>query len=189
MLKYPHLSVQNYEGAHEFSEIGAGVAFGPNAQRALKLIGSDLEQAFLNQATHKLDEEFANTFCEYVYGQGPNADQKIAAPKNETGQTTVHRAKFLQEFVKLIPEGVAHFAKRLVKIEDLGESGVKLHFKDGTTESADCLIGADGVHSMTRKYLLGDEDKATSAQFTHSVAYRGERHNGPELEVWKDNTD
>ena len=29
-LKHSHLNVQVYEAAHHFSEIGAGVAFGPN---------------------------------------------------------------------------------------------------------------------------------------------------------------
>ena len=51
-LKHPNLKVQIYEAAHHFSEIGAGVAFGPNAQRALKLIGQSTEDAYLRQATH-----------------------------------------------------------------------------------------------------------------------------------------
>lgn len=95
MLNYPHLDVQIYEAAHKFSEIGAGVAFGPNAQRALRLIGPKLEQAYLRQATHNLWENQSNTWFEYEYGMRPRAGEKIAAPMNETGQSTVHRAKFL----------------------------------------------------------------------------------------------
>ena len=57
LLKHPHINVQIYEGAHKFSEIGAGVVFGPNAQRALKLISSETEQAYLRQATHNMSKE------------------------------------------------------------------------------------------------------------------------------------
>ena len=51
-LKHSHLKVQIYEAAHHFSEISAGVAVGPNAQRALRLIGETTEKAYLRQATH-----------------------------------------------------------------------------------------------------------------------------------------
>lgn len=174
LLKHPHLEVQIYEAAHKFSEIGAGVAFGPNAQRALKLIGPELEQAYLNQATHNQWKDMANTWFEYEFGMGPFVGEKIVAPKNETGQATVHRAKFLQEFVNLLPKGIAHFGKRMHEIKDNGKDGVDILFKDGTTAHADCVIGADGVHSVTRRFLLGDDDRATDAIFSTSVAYRGE---------------
>ena len=100
----------------------------------------------------------------------------ITAPRNETGQSTVHRAKFLEEFVALVPKEVAHFGKRLVWIEE-GEAGgsapLVLHFKDGTTAEADCVIGADGVHSVARKHILGADHPALEPTFSHSVAYRG----------------
>ena len=173
LLKHEHLQVQVYEAAHKFSEIGAGVAFGPNAQRALKLIGPDAERAYLRCATHNMWKEEKNTWFEYHYGMGPREDDFIAAPKNETGQATVHRAKFLDEFVKLVPKEIAHFGKRLDAISDNGTAGVSLHFKDGTTATADCVIGADGVHSVVRKHLLGEDHPATNPVFSGSVAYRG----------------
>ena len=173
LLKHDHIRVQVYEAAHKFSEIGAGVAFGPNAQRALKLIDQKTEQAYLRQVTHNMWKEQKNTFFEYRFGMGPREGELIAAPRNETGQSTVHRAKFLDEFVALVPKEIAHFGKRLDQIED-GEDGVKLHFKDGTTATADCVIGCDGVHSVIRKYILGEDHPALNATFTRSVAYRGE---------------
>ncbi|KAI9695314.1 MAG: hypothetical protein M1820_008721 [Bogoriella megaspora] len=173
LLKYSHIQVQIYEAAHKFSEIGAGVAFGPNAQRALKLIDPKAEQAYLRLATHNMWKELKNTWFEYRYAMGPREGELIAAPRNETGQSTVHRAKFLDEFVALIPREIAHFGKRLDRIVDNGKDGVTLHFKDDTTVTADCIIGADGVHSATRKYLLGEDHPATNANFSGSVAYRG----------------
>ena len=75
-----------------------------------------------------------------------------------------------------MPKEICHFGKRLDKIDDKGTEGVKLHFKDGTTAEADCVIGADGVHSVIRSYLLGADHPAVNAQFTGSVAYRGTSH-------------
>lgn len=176
LLKHPQLNVQIYEAAHKFSEIGAGVAFGPNAQRALALISPEAEQAYLNEATHNGWPELKNSWFEYRYGTNDAREAElIADPKNETGQSTVHRAKFLDQFVNLVPPGVAHFGKRLDRIDDSdSDSPVKLHFKDGTTATADCVIGADGVHSVVRRHLLGEGHPALDAVFTGSVAYRGE---------------
>lgn len=44
-----------------------------------------------------------------------------------------------------------HTAKRLVDYSaESSEKPIKLVFDDGSTATADVLIGADGVHSMTR---------------------------------------
>lgn len=173
LLKYSHLNVQIYEAAHHFSEIGAGVAFGPNAQRALRLIGDSTEEAYLRQATHNQWKEYANVWFEYRMGMGTREEELMASVKNETGQATVHRAKFLDEFVRLVPNEICHFGKRLTELEELESGKIKLHFNDNTTAEADCVIGADGIHSVIRRYLLGDHDPAVEPVFTGSVAYRG----------------
>lgn len=104
-LKHSNFKVQIYEAAHHFSEIGAGVAFGPNAQRALKLIGESTEQAYLRQVTHNQWKEFSNVWFEYRKGTGSsNEGELLTVPKNESGQSTVHRAKFLDEFVRKYTE-------------------------------------------------------------------------------------
>ena len=106
-------------------------------------------------------------------GMGEDEGKLLAAPKNETGQATVHRAKFLDEFVQLVPKEICHFGKRLIDLKELEGGRFRLHFKDDTTAEADCVIGADGVHSVIRKYLLKDDDPAIEPQFSGSVAYRG----------------
>ena len=85
---------------------------------------------------------------------------------------SVHRAHFLDELVTGVPAGCAHFNKRLQALEEKEGSGVVLHFKDGTTATADAVIGADGIHSVTREYILGERDMSAHAVFAGSVAYR-----------------
>ncbi|KAL9640248.1 MAG: hypothetical protein Q9164_000394 [Protoblastenia rupestris] len=43
-----------------------------------------------------------------------------------------------------------------IDIREDGQS-VTLHFEDGTRETGDLLIGAEGAHSLTREYLLGKD--------------------------------
>lgn len=104
-------------------------------------------------------------------GQGEHEYESICQQKNATGMQSLHRAHFLDELVKAVPPQRAHFNKRLESITDQPEQEVVLYFKDGTMAKADAVIGADGIHSRVREYLLGKE--AARPVFSGYVAYRG----------------
>lgn len=57
------------------------------------------------------------------------------------------------------------FGRSLEAVEQ-DQHGVRLTLNDGTTESCDLLIGADGVHSRTRALVFGPEQ-----QFRHALGY------------------
>ena len=63
--------------------------------------------------------------------------------------------------------------KRLVSIVDnyRVDAPVILNFADGTTATADAVIGADGIHSYVREFLMCKEEAKPT--FSGSVAYRG----------------
>ena len=63
--------------------------------------------------------------------------------------------------------------KRLVSIEDKpgSDEPVFLKFADGTSATADAVIGADGIHSFVREFLMGKEEAKPT--FSGSIAYRG----------------
>ena len=71
LLKHEHIHVQVYEAAHTFSEIGAGVAIGPNSQRALKLIGPHAWNAFEKHATGPGWESYADVNMEHIVVSDP----------------------------------------------------------------------------------------------------------------------
>lgn len=175
LLKKTSVRVQVYEAASKFAEVGAGVALGPNAQRALGLISPDVEAAYLAEATGNLSPGFKDTWFEFLRGTGPAAGEVLANIRNSTGQSTVHRAKFLDGLVKLLPVEVVHVGKRLQAIQqtDDARGKVALTFEDGTSVTADCVLGADGLHSAVRRHLLGASHPATRPRFTGSIAYRG----------------
>jgi len=60
-----------------------------------------------------------------------------------------------------------HLDKTLVDLSQDG-NGVELHFSDGDSTRVSAAIGADGVHSRVREWLLGAE----APRFTGRVAYR-----------------
>jgi salicylate hydroxylase len=163
----PHI----YEAAPAFSEIGAGVIFGPNAVRAVNLISPWAFEAFKKCATNNRSPDKFNTWMTHRYGTDTRNGQKKCGDllwelKGEGNvlerakglgmgvMNSVHRAKFLDELINLIPEGLASFKKVLTEVEDLGDEGVKMSFADGTTATADAVIGCDGIKSKVRASLM-----------------------------------
>ncbi|GKT87587.1 mannitol 1-phosphate dehydrogenase [Colletotrichum tofieldiae] len=165
-----------YEQASKFGEIGAGVSFGPNALKAMSLISPHVRQAFENQATYNQSEDHRNVWFEFRYGETCEGKHRegelIYRLACETGQTSIHRAHFLDELVKLLPDGIAKFGKRAVAYEDDG-THVLLKFQDGTTVTHDAVIACDGIKSKLRCVMLGDNNPASRAVFSGKYAYRG----------------
>lgn len=90
---------------------------------------------------------------------------------NEEGANSVHRAHFLEAMVKFLPKDIAHFRKRVERVEESdGEGPVTLFFADGTSATADAVVGADGIKSHVRQSILGSGNEAG---YTYKYAYRG----------------
>jgi len=160
LTKLPHLDVRIYEGVAAYSDVGAGLALHPNAIRAMELIGPEVKRAYFSKAIVSADEEEQEMGTQVILAAGPHSGEVVAELGRAKGRKTVARADLLDGLRELIPRERIQFGKRLAKIAEVGE-GVVLTFTDTSTASADCLIGADGVHSATRAYLLGDDHSAT----------------------------
>lgn len=80
----------------------------------------------------------------------------------------VHRASLLRELLAPLPKEVLHPSKNLVSINPQSDGSIELKFEDGTGQIFDAVIGADGIFSSVRGYVLGDvaqEHVATPAGF------------------------
>ncbi|KAF2168456.1 hypothetical protein M409DRAFT_65433 [Zasmidium cellare ATCC 36951] len=176
LLKHK-VPVTIYESAHHFGEIGAGVYFSPNAARAMNGIDPSITAGFERVATANKNPAMENVWFEFRHGEdnprGKAGDLFCRMGWNGSqSHGGVHRAKFLDELIKLIPDGVAHFGKRITAIEKVGDK-VKLTFKDGSEAAHDSVVGCDGIHSETRKYILGPNDPAVDAVFSGKYCHRG----------------
>ena len=160
--------------APAFAEIGAGVSLGPNAARAMQLIDPRIFEGFQRCATNNEWESKKNFWFSFRKGQDTQDKygEHLLDLYCSTGQQSVHRAHYLDELVKLVPNKIAHFGKRLDDIEDKGDR-VVLKFHDGTTVEHSAVIGCDGVKSRTRQIVLGKDHPAATPTFSGKYAYRG----------------
>ncbi|KAH9209788.1 hypothetical protein DL95DRAFT_449175 [Leptodontidium sp. 2 PMI_412] len=176
-----------YEGASAFAEIGAGISLGPNSIAALELIDPRMKEALKKCITYNesLDDD----------GEGPGKQEwmdvrvgergdfnKLITTIYHTGSTKpgracVHRAKFLNEFIKLVSPSVTTFGKSLASIsEEPSTSKLCLNFADGTSALASAVIACDGIKSVARQqYVLSDieDQKICRPVFANEFVYRG----------------
>lgn len=177
------IPVTIYEAAPKFGEIGAGVAFGPNAVRAMMLISPELKAGFDARATTNQFPDKKDVWFDFHVGMdGVNGEAvergvkegvhlgSVKQPQPYSGM--INRAMFLDVLVPLLPEGVARFGKILTDLDDQGDKGVLLTFADGTQARHAAVIGCDGIHSMARKVVLGP-DNPVPPVYTGKYCYRG----------------
>ena len=168
-----------YEAAAAFSETGAGVGLGPNALRAMALLDTAILEGYKRCETTFASPLEDGRFFNFRYGMekprvdGMVAGQLICEVRSEGKTSSVHRARFLEELVELMPQGAASFGKRLVGIETEAGEGVLLRFCDGTEARHDAAVGCDGIKSQMRKLLLDKGYETSEAVFSGKYCYRG----------------
>lgn len=176
-----NIPVKIYEQAPKFGEIGAGVSFTGNAVQSMDICGPAVHKAFDKVATRNGWESKQKVWFDYLDGtssaehQGDTKHQPAEFTiRSDIGQNGVHRAHFLDELVKLIPQSIAVFGKRLRQIDHPGNENDKLtlHFEDGTTAEADAVVGCDGIKSRVRAAVVGEDHPSLRPVYSHKYAYR-----------------
>ncbi|KAH9865920.1 hypothetical protein IAQ61_008656 [Plenodomus lingam] len=180
------VKIQIFESAPAFAEIGAGVAFGINAMTALRLIDPRLFDGYMKHATFNADRKRDNTFLTARWGIDEHKDggQKAgdllwqledkwhpeqAYALGVRTRSCIHRARFLDELVALLPTGITSFGKTFKSLDELDDGTLMLHFTDGTRAQASAVIGCDGIKSKVREFVCGSDVQATYAR---ESAYR-----------------
>ena len=147
-----------FETAPSLGEIGAGINVSPQAIRALRAIGlGDKISAIANVAPGVLTRDM-HTGAELDY-----RDQTAAAARFGAPLCTFHRADLLNALASGVEGARIHLDHRVVEISER-PSGVALRFANGSSCVAALLIAADGVHSVVRRALYGDDNPAYTGQ-------------------------
>ncbi|KAK4112569.1 FAD/NAD(P)-binding domain-containing protein [Canariomyces notabilis] len=164
LVKQRHLNVHVYEAASAYEDVGAGLALHRNALEAMALIGPEVRQAYINKALSLTSEEEEMIATNVYMAHGPHAGTLVAELGKAKGRKSVSRADLLEGLLALIPKDCISFGKRLCKIRPYsGEARrICLKFSDGSAATVDCVLGADGVHSRVRTYLLGADHPAAA---------------------------
>jgi salicylate hydroxylase len=155
--------VEVYEQAAQFRRIGAAINIGPNAVKVLDKLGLAAAIRERGHISAWRSSRVYDTGVETSRNDFTDADARYGAP-----QLCTHRADLLSALENAVPAGAVHLGHRLVGIEP-GPESVTLVFADGSRREAAALIGADGIHSVVRAHLFGDEKPTYSGM----TAYRG----------------
>jgi 2-polyprenyl-6-methoxyphenol hydroxylase-like FAD-dependent oxidoreductase len=160
-LRMAGIEATVYEAYHGPSEgIGGGLAIAPNGMAALELIGvADAVRAIALPIT---DQEMS------IGGKSIGALPSLpdVEPLQMVGRGDFHRV--LHD--RAVEAGVEFsYDKRLVGVEE-GADSVTAVFTDGSTATADVLIGADGVRSTVRTLI---DPAAPSANYTGLLGFQG----------------
>lgn len=152
-----------YEQARAFARVGAGIQQSPNAVKVLRHLGlAERLQAQAFRPDSSLNRAHDTGEVTWERPLGAYVEEKYGAP-----YFYMHRGDLHEALASLIPDDIVHREKKLISLRQ-ENSGIDLHFADGTQASADLVIGADGVHSVVRESLWGAE----APRFTGRVAYR-----------------
>lgn len=175
-LHHRGVPVKIYEQAAQFGEIGAGVSFTPNAVQAMTICHPGVHAAFEKVCTRNLWPEKQKVWFDYYDGQAGDVEARTQRPAfsigNNVGQNGVHRARFLDELIKLVPGEIAVFGKRLERIDRVDGGKYTMFFADGSTAKADAILACDGIKSKVRQCLFGADHPCALPSYTHKYAYR-----------------
>jgi salicylate hydroxylase len=149
------VSVTLYEQAPEPREVGAGISIGRNAWNVLNLLGAAerVRGGRLGTSWQRNGRtgEVVHTDASHAT---PAEEKKDEAKQEEEdprfASIRARRTRLQAALLDKVPDGTIQFGKKLVEIRDLGEGkGVKLRFQDGIETTADFVVGADGIRSVT----------------------------------------
>ncbi|HEY8612855.1 MAG TPA: FAD-dependent monooxygenase, partial [Roseomonas sp.] len=163
LLQRRGYDVRVYEQAKAFARVGAGIQQSSNALKVLRALGLEprlRELAFQPKSWN--NREWDTGAVKYELPLGSAFEERYGAP-----YLLMHRGDLHAAILSALPEACIERGKTLLELEQDG-SGVSMRFADGSTARADALIGADGVHSRVREWMLGPEEP----RFTGRVAYR-----------------
>ncbi len=148
-LKKIGVDVEVYEQVTENKPVGAAISVWSNGVKCLNYLGLEEETAALGgivDTMSYIDGLTGETMCRF----------SMAPLIEEVGQRPypVARAELQLMLMNAYGFDDIHFGMKMVSVTD-GTDAATVEFADGTTVSADVVIGADGAKSLTREYVLG----------------------------------
>ncbi|MBJ9935695.1 FAD-dependent urate hydroxylase HpxO [Acinetobacter pittii] len=150
LKKFGH-QVSIFEQTEKILPVGAAISLWSNGVKCLNYLG-------LTDKIAKLGGQMDD--LAYVDGlTGDVMTQFSLLPLiEEVGQRPypVVRADLQNMLMDEFGRDQIYLGKKMVSLEDKADY-VEVHFADGSSTQADLLIGADGTHSLTRSYVLGQQ--------------------------------
>ena len=155
--------VKVYEQAPAFSRIGAGIILSANVTKVLRRL--DIEALVLGQgikAKCYISRAWDTGATMYEIHFDAESEAHFGGP-----YLNIHRGDLHAVLEKGVAPGTIAFNHRLLSLNEASDAA-RLVFENGACVDADIVIGADGINSKVREYLVGSEPP----RFAGSVALR-----------------
>ncbi|MBJ8347220.1 FAD-dependent monooxygenase [Antrihabitans sp. YC2-6] len=161
-LREAGFDVDVYERYPEPQPVGAALTMWANALKLFQRYDM-LEQVLEDAGTFEYSEFRTSTGRTLMR---VSLDQLV----NRFGMPMVcmHRHRVSDTLLSRFGTQRLHLGKELVGVDQSGD-GVRAHFADGESATADVLIGADGVHSVVRSLLF----PGTEPHYDGQAVWRG----------------
>jgi len=156
-----------YERAPGFREIGAGIGFSPNAERAMGILNPDIVQAY-NRVANPNGEDY------FQWVDGFKTEElMVKLYVGKDGFLGCRRSDILEEWAKLIPDANVKFGREVDSVQEDGpDNGLVIRFKDGSSEEADVVLGCDGIRSRIRQIVLPPGSLAAQPHYSSKYCFR-----------------
>lgn len=153
-LRTAGFDAEVFEQAPELREVGAGVGLWSNALESLDQlgVGDEIRRASRPLRTMAGANSSGKTLTSLDLDElGPDFAQAACH--------VVLRPTLLAALARRLPAAAVRTGRRAIAFED----GV-LRFDDGAIEKAQLVVGADGLHSAIRAYVVGPDEVRYSGQ-------------------------
>ena len=156
-----------YDRMRENRPVGAALSLWSNGVKVLNWLGLGPQVAALGGRMDDMayyDGHTGEELCRF----------SLAPVTEQTGQRPypVARADLQQLMMDAVGAANIRLGRQLVDIADDGET-VTATFADGTTDTADLLIGADGARSIVRDYVTEPSGIRPERSYSGYVNYNG----------------
>lgn len=138
-----------YEARGDSRGIGGGLGLAPNGMNVIAALG--LADKLKARGSPAVECDFRDERGRLLARLSSGGD-KYGEPQMSMMRSDLY--SLLADEIRVRDIRI-HYNKRLTRLE-LPADGVVAHFTDGSSARGDLLIGADGVHSQTRREIMPD---------------------------------
>jgi 6-hydroxynicotinate 3-monooxygenase len=181
-LQRAGFEVPVFEQAPAFSRIGAGIILSANVMKVLRRLGIErslVETGIKPEAYISRAWDTGETLYKIVFDVA--SEEHFGGP-----YLNVHRGDLHAVLDRVVTHGSIAFNHHLVGLEETS-SAIRLIFDNGVTAEADIVIGADGINSKVREFLLDTEPPRFVGAVAQRAIFPAERLRGfkiPDCTKW-----
>ncbi|MGB3682733.1 MAG: FAD-dependent monooxygenase [Rubrobacteraceae bacterium] len=146
-LRRAGLEVEVFERAARIEAAGAGVSLWGNAMKALRKLG-------LYETVRSLGAEIGGEARSWRGDKLFSLSAEDLRQRFGEANLALHRADLQNALSSALPAETLRLGAEFVSLTH-EDSGVTARFADGQTARGDFLVGADGLHSVVRRHLIG----------------------------------